>query len=260
MNSKNEDLINNTIVEIGKAAYQDAVAPSMKTVGNTLNGVVKMFLSPIRALIWGWEKIEKCVTEGLEKRLKNSKSNDLINPDARIAVPTVQALQYSANEDYIREMFLNLLANDMKKNNKTYIHPSYVEIIKQMSPLDAKILNLLSKYQSYIKAINPNIATNKNSNQIYVGAFPQWFIGQPIEGYNLFDISSSLLHLQKFGLIDLMYDRTAGNDGYEDLEGSELLITVLENYKKENPNACLKFTRSVIVVNDYGKAFVKVCL
>lgn len=261
MENDNKDIINTTISEIGKEVYNDAVSPSMKTVGKTLNGVVKIMLAPVRALIWGWEKIEKCVTDGLEKRFKNSKPEELTNPDARVAVPVIQALQYSANEDFIREMFLNLLANDMIKGNKAYIHPSYVEIIKQMSSLDAILLKVLSdKQKRFIKTINPNISVDKNSNQAYVGAFPECFLGFTIDGYSLFDISASLLHLQKFGLIDLMFDRTAGTDGYEELEKSDLLNIVLERYKQVNPNACLKFTKSIININDYGKSFIKVCI
>ncbi len=252
--------LESSTTEIVKNVYNDALSPTMKTVGQTLNGVVKILLSPISGLIWGWGKIKQCVICGLEKRLANKNQEDLQTPNPRIAVPVIQALQFSANEDEIREMFLNLLANDMDKNNNNLIHPSYVEIIKQMSTLDALLLKNLSKETNYIKTINPKIYVDKNSNQIYLNTYPEWFLGYTIDGYSIFDISSSLLHLQKFGLIDLMYDRTAGTDGYEEIEQSDLLKPIYNKFKSYNEKAFLSSTKSVVNINDYGKAFIKICL
>ena len=255
------EITSNVISEIGKEVYKDAISPSMKTIGKTAEGLVKFLLSPIRGLIWCWDKIENAVESGITKRLEGKTEEELTSPDPRIAVPAIQALTYSAQENEIREMFLNLLANDMQKDKKSLVHPTYVEIIKSMSPLDAHLLKILSlKMNGYIKLVNPKVSPKKNSGQIYSNATPDWFLGFTISDYSIFDISSSLLHLQKFGLIDLMYDRTAGTEEYAQIEDSPLLQPILAHYKNSNPEAILTFTHSVLNVNDYGKSFIKICM
>ena len=44
---------------------------------------------------------------------------------------------------------------------------------------------------------------------------PEWYLGWTIKGYTEFDVSASLVRLSKFGLIELMFDRTAGSDEYD---------------------------------------------
>jgi len=258
---KQNEIVSNFALEVGKEVYKDAISPSMKTIGKTANGVVKVLLAPIRSFIWCWDKIETALEEGLTKRLAHRKQEDLTNPDPRIAVPAVQTLTYSAQEENIREMFFNLLANDMQKDTKTLVHPTYVDIIKSMSSLDAQLLKILSlDLTKYIKVVNPKISPKKGSDKVYSNCMPEWFLGFSITGYSIFDTSASLLHLQKFGLIDLMYDRTAGTDGYKEIEESPLLLPILAQYQQMNPECLLTFTHSVLNINDYGKAFIRICL
>ena len=55
----------------------------------------------------------------------------------------MQAISYSMNSEELREMYSNLLAKSMNSDAKTLVHPSFVEIIKQLSPFDARFLKLL---------------------------------------------------------------------------------------------------------------------
>ena len=52
----------------------------------------------------------------------------------------MQALTYSLDEEHIREMFANLLAADMNADTKKGAHPAFVEFIKDMTPIEAKLL------------------------------------------------------------------------------------------------------------------------
>jgi hypothetical protein len=58
-------------------------------------------------------------------------------------VPALQALTYSLVEEAIREMFANLMAADMNSDRKGDVHPAFVELIKEMTPLEAQILRTL---------------------------------------------------------------------------------------------------------------------
>lgn len=240
--------------------YKDLAQPATKEIGNVLGRSAKALLVPIRSFLWGWEKIEQVVTEGVEKRFKKIPEEKRKTPEPEIAVPLMQALTYTAQNETLREMYLNLLANSMSTDKEKDVHPSFVELIKQMNSLDAKVFDKLSSVKGYQKTINPNISI-LGKNQFFVDATPEWFMGWTIQGYDIFDVSSSLVRLSKFGLIELMFDRTAEDD-YQQLKEHQVLIEILDKYRQANFQLELEITatESVAYVNEYGKQFKNACM
>lgn len=181
-------------------------------------------------------------------------------PNIMIAGPTLEALKYTYDEDKLREMYINLLASSMDSRKDAVVHPSYVHIIQQMDSFDAVLFKFLVAQVGNIKAINPNVGI-KGTNRIYVNAMPEWYItwNQTVD---VFQLSASLVRLSKFGLLELLFDRTAGKDGYESLENSPQLLDILHKYQMIDPTQELELRsmHSVIYVNDYGKDFAETCL
>ena len=151
-----------TAIEEGKAlakpVYEDLAQPAVKEVGTTLGRTVRVLLSPVRGLCWGFEKIEQVVTEGVERRLAKIPVEKQKTPEPEIAVPLMQALTYTAQNDTLREIYLNLLANAMNSDYEKDVHASYVEIIKQMNRLDVLVIERLISVKDNIKAITPNVS------------------------------------------------------------------------------------------------------
>lgn len=252
------------IIEVGTQlapeVYKDLAKPATQVVGSVAGRSVKALLSPVRVLLWGWEKIEQIVEEGINKRFEKIPEENRKTPDAEIAVPLMQALTYTVQNETLREMYLNLLANSMDSTKDKKVHPSYVELIKQMNSLDAKVFDKISINKGYQKVINPNI-TLKGKRQMYKDATPEWFLGWTIIGYDIFDISSSVIRLSKFGLVELLFDRTAGKGGYSELKGHKDLNDILTRYLIANPQTELEITatKSILYVNEYGKQFLSAC-
>jgi Abortive infection alpha len=254
-----EDLINEAKA-LTPEVYKDVAKPALQEIGNVAGRTVKALLSPIRGLLWGWEQIEKLVEEGVKKRFEAIPEERRKTPDPEIAVPLIQALSYTAQNETLREMYLNLLANSMDTSKAKDVHPSFVELIKQMNSLDAKVFDKLSKGSGYQQVINPTIEI-KDQNKFFSKATPDWFIGWTIENYDAFDVSASFVRLSKFGLIELMLDRTAGEDNYNELKSDKYLSEILARYQEDNPNLVLEIgaMKSVVYVNEYGMQFKKVC-
>lgn len=240
--------------------YKDLAKPAVQEVGSVAGRTVKALLSPIRGMLWGWEQIEKIVEEGVKERFEKIPDDRKKSPNPEIAVPLIQALSYTAQNETLREMYINLLSNSMDLNMDKIVHPSFVEIIKQLNSLDAKVFDKISETKFYQKILNPIIRV-KDKGQFFTGATPEWYIGWSIEGFNEFDISASLIRLSKFGLIELMYDRTSSKDGYDNLRSTPYLKNILENYKSAHPNIELEIagTESLTYVNEYGNQFRKAC-
>ena len=245
-----------------KPVYEDLLQPATKEIGTVLGRTVRALLSPVRGLCWGIETIEQIMTSGVTKKLENVLQEKIHAPEPEIAVPIMLALTYTAQNDTLREMFLNLLANSMNSDFDKVVHPSYVEIVKQMNHLDAVVFAKLGQTSSkYIKAITPNIAI-KGTDKVFSDAMPQWFVGWSVENFDIFDVSACLVRLARLGLVELMYDRTAGKDGYENLESSVLITSIFDKHVGEKSNLGLELTatHNVLYVNEFGRQFAKACL
>ena len=119
--------------------YKDIAKPALQEVGSVAGRTVKALLSPIRGMLWGWEQIEMFVEEGVKKKFERIPEERRKSPEPEIAVPLLQALTYTAQNETLRDMYINLLANSMDSDKEKVVHPSFVEIIKQMNTLDAKV-------------------------------------------------------------------------------------------------------------------------
>lgn len=101
----------------------------------------------IRSMV-GRANIEK-TRKMLEKKLEFVDSTLIEPPESYIAFPALLALSYSMDSDELREMYANLLAASMTVTKKQYVHPAFVEIIKQMTPDEANIFKILPRKGLY---------------------------------------------------------------------------------------------------------------
>jgi hypothetical protein len=255
-----EDKLADEVTKLAPEVYKDLVKPAAQEVGAVAGRSAKFLLSPVRALLWSWEQIEQVVVDGVNRRFEKIPEKQRKTPDPEIAVPLIQSLTYTVHNDTLREMYLNLLANSMDTAMDKNVHPSFVDLIKQMSSLDAKVFEKTASKIGYQKIINPHVAI-KNQDKIFLNSAPEWFIGWKIEGYDIFDTSASMLRLRKFGLIELMFDQTAGNESYDELKTHVELHAILDLYRKKNLTLELelKATSSILYVNEYGMQFKAAC-
>jgi len=240
--------------------YKDLAKPTAEEIGTVAGRTVKALLSPLRGMLWGWEQIEKVIEEGIEKRLEKIPESNRKSPEPEIAVPAIEALRYTAQNETLREMYLNLLGNSMDNRKKNIVHPSFVDLIKKMNSLDAKVFEKISTNTNYQKIFNPTIAI-KGTGKYFRDATPKWYTGWKIENYNEFDVSASIVRLSKFGLIELMFDRTAGKEDYSEIKNSEFIMNQLNTYKIINPNKEIEIagTKSIFYLNEFGKQFKSGC-
>jgi len=250
--------------EVAKTAAQ-VIPNTLAETDGALSTLVGWFnnvvLYPVKkANITYCYKLES-FEDDLKTKISSIPGEYLHNPNITIAGPTLEALKYTFDEEELRKMYVNLLASSMDTRKDRVVHPSYVDIIRNMNSFDAVLFEFLSQHKErYIKAIYPMVRI-KGTNKIFTQATPEWFIEWK-PSINIFDTSASLIRLSKLGLIELMYDRDTVGASYEALDSSEILIEILQRYQSHNTNQELEITstKCVIYVNDHGKQFAKVCL
>lgn len=128
--------------ELGKA-----LAPLGSELGSTATLIGTRITGAIKGLVYGYDTVSDWLMRAVTERLKSTPKEKIVEPDPRIAVPAIQALTYSINEEHIRDMFASLLAADMNADTKKDAHPAFTQLIKEMTSLDALVLRQLRNPQ-----------------------------------------------------------------------------------------------------------------
>ena len=72
--------------------YDDLFHPTAIIVGDRLQGATKIALSPLSAMIWGYDQISQYIEEKVSEyfKKKNIKEEEISTPDPSIAVPIIE--------------------------------------------------------------------------------------------------------------------------------------------------------------------------
>ncbi|WP_444894380.1 DUF4393 domain-containing protein [Microbulbifer sp. JMSA004] len=132
--------------------YKDAISPAAKEIGKGLQTIAKaanLALRPVAGLVWGYEKIEDYIASELPKKIRSKDPKKIVTPELHLAGPLLESLKFTGYQDILREMYLHLLATSMDKDAAIRAHPTFVEIIRQLSPDEAKLLAFIGALPGY---------------------------------------------------------------------------------------------------------------
>lgn len=188
-------------IETVPELYDDSLKPTVQESGKILSIIPRTIyaaLVPLRKWIANKEYSLAETEKLLEKKLEHIGEDKIVTPDAYVAVPAIQAISYSMDNDELRNLYANLLAKSMNIDTKEKVHPSFVEIIKQMSPVDARVFKGIIEspfapiIDLYVKI--PEGGTDCHQYNISWMEFSSYDI-----------ISVSLDNLLRLGLIDIPF-------------------------------------------------------
>jgi hypothetical protein len=171
------------------------LAPLGQETGAVSIKVGRMLLAPVRGLVTGLETVGTWLREAVVERLKDVPEDEIVEPNPRIAVPAVQALVYSFSDELIREMFANLLAANMNAKTNDRAHPAFIEFIKQMTPIDARVLEIVSHAPQIEFRVKVSRAEGVHSSIASRFSFE-------VPGLRLYQIAESMDNLVRMGLVE----------------------------------------------------------
>jgi hypothetical protein len=210
-------------------AFGKEIVPAGREAGAVALRVSGLLLRAVDASISGIEHAGVWVQQAVRERLAGVKPEKVVPPDARIAVPVLQALVSSLDDEVIRDMFANLLANDMNADTKSFVHPSFVELIKEMAQLEARIFHNLHKIGGLFKltfksAKIPMGRFDTAAGKIsYVHSFVRYSF--PNLGYD--EGFVALSNLLRLGLVDIVMPIKMAKNGIGSSGSAELMMTPL---------------------------------
>jgi hypothetical protein len=236
--------------------YEDVIQPTAKEVGVTLQKTVHMALSPISAMVWGYDKIEEFVKISVAKRLEKIPPEQIRTPLPQIAGPALEALKYTGHDENLREMFSKLLATAMDEKTAATAHPSFVEIIRQLSPDEAKICRLI-KHQTDFPIINLYEKVDENNQRSYLTNFSVLGYEAACEIPKL--IQRYLDNLHRLGLIKIQFDKWLTDEtNYTKLETHPDFIDLIKQMKTSDLKS--KTEKGVIQRTNFGGQFFDACI
>lgn len=192
--------------------------------------------------------------EELATSISNVPSEKLIEPSLLITAQALDNSRYCIEEGKLREMFVSLISNSMNSDYCEYVHPSFAEIIKQMSPLDANIIKCF-KGSSSDGLLICQYNLNDSSGGGITTLLDNVFIDYPTS--NLPECSLAISSLIRLGLLQVDYDTfILPKDKYTAFREHSWFQTLQEDY----PNQTVYVKEGRVWLTPLGQSFVKVCI
>lgn len=189
----------------------------------------------------------------LESSISQIPPEKLVEPSTQTTAQALENSKYCIDEENLRSMFTSLISNSMNSDYQKDIHPSFAEIIKQMSPLDAEIINVF-----------------KNSP---INGFPlaRYQLSKELGGFSLLlehvfleyrtsDLAAnslSISSLSRLGLLTTSYDTSFHTNGiYKPFAEHPWFKMLQEKF----PNEIVALHPGIVSLTPLGRSFTRVCI
>lgn len=246
-----------------------AMSPVAESVGTTIAALWKITFGGID--IYAEKKHVERVNslnqfkKELESKISDIPVDKLLEPKLHIVGPSIEASKYYFENEELRSMFSNLIAASLNIDTSEKSHPAFVEIIKQLSPLDANNLSLFKAGRALPIAEYRLILENNGGYSVLK---THVFLENPhIDNIDL--IASSMSNLLRLGLISIKYtEQLKAVGSYDKLENYPFFVNI-KNILKNNIEVpipmfigCIDITsqNGLVKVTPLGRDFISICL
>lgn len=249
--------------EVVKDAYADGIKPILKPTGDIVGMVpraIKAALLPCEKWILNREYNLAETKKLLESKLADVDPKNIKSPEAYIAVPTLQYISYCMDNEELRNMYANLLASSMNTIIKNGVHPGFVEIIKQLSPDEAKILKFFSK-EEMLPTITLRAKNDKEEWMNIISDFSN--VGELANCEETLEIGVYIDNLIRLGLIEKGTGSNVlvNDELYKNLENHEYIKRAKQKIKElEVGYNKPEIRKSYIYLTSFGEQFCEICL
>ena len=256
-----EEKLESALVEVGKETVSDLVRPTSKSIGDNIGLLVDGVMGWLG--YWG-EKQRIKRTAYLEDYKKKITENihgipedKLIEPPIRIVGPAIEASKYFVEEEYCRDMFAKLIASSCDSSKTKSVHPAFPEIIKQLTPMDAKFLMLFKNNNAY-----PAAELTEVHKDGKVSPFPNMLFDFKESGVHFdfteeFELTKTVESLSSFGLLMKNTKVLELNYDYDRFKEHWFYKTILPKLSEDSK---VRITKYRIEPTWLGQDFIRSCL
>lgn len=153
--------------EILKAAGNN---PQVKEAGQnlgqtavTITKAINNALMPLAAVNFAFDKARNYFAERFQQDISAKTAaippEQVVEPKPSIAGPALQGLAFTHEEPNLKEMYLSLIATSMDGRVAANAHPAFVEVIRQLSSEDARLIRSVLLSASAIPIVEVRLTT-----------------------------------------------------------------------------------------------------
>lgn len=237
----------------------DDLHPAVKQVARTVSiifGSVNTLLIPLEITsALANHKAENFIRKITQTASRIPKER-LDNPNIAIIGPALEGAKYSFTNDDLRDMYANLIAKSLDKAEAGNQFLSFVHIINQLSPAEARLFKSLFKNDSFMSY--PIARINYINEQGFIVAM-DCLSNYQFEELSEKQIANMIQNLGRLGLIDIDHEVHISSDpnAYDYVENSESI----ENIRKYAPSGFdVGFNKALFRLSLFGKSFYITCI
>ena len=240
-----------------KAIYGDLAQPGIQQVGKALGSVLGFG----NTLLWPIQLINERTKIALQKnlddfreRMESKQLESVVEIAPEIGVPIAEKLSY-IQDDELRALYLNLLENGATIDGASSVHPSFVNVINNMCPDEAKLVAALSKevvlpvVVGYVQRVPANLGKRQVVNvrmQEYTKL--NSFTNLPAYLSNLEGLGLLSVNLETHYIAEHLYAKLIE------------LITLEVTPFLDAEFSAVEISKGMIKFTDFGRLFVKACI
>jgi len=246
--------------EVAKSTYEDVAHPALKPTGEILGLVpraVRAAILPLEKWIVGREYNLAETKKLLDIKLQNVAPEKISPPEAHIGVPALQYISYCMDSEELRDMYAELLAKSMNEATRGGVHPSFVEIIKQLCPDEAKIIK-------FIDEVIPVIALRyQNNTGQYIEVLRNFSdVGERAKCECPGNTQRYIENMERLGLIATVFGESIAGEGvYEALENHPMMQSFMARKKGlEETGYFATINKGLYRLTSFGHSFIVTCI
>lgn len=203
------------------------------------------------------QEVDNLFLKDIVTEVSNIPIDQIQEPKLSVLGPALEASKYYIDDEELRSLFAKLIAASMDNSKNEVLQPAFVEIIKQMSPIDAK--NLINLYDIKDKQ-NPivSIILESKDSKNYKEVFDHFYI-ENIGNISHVRVASSLLNLKRLGLIEINYGVFLSDENrYLSYENHPIIKQFKNEYNDDLHS--IKLKKGLIKITNFGMDFCKICI
>ena len=264
MNSSDDtELVGKTLKTVLEETpvYHDLLQPGVRQLGKSLETLAKgtqIVVSPIAAMVWGYETIREYLLVALSEKLKDRPRERLTPPSPSIAVPAIESLRYTAHEESLREMYLKLLATAIDSETASQAHPAFVEVIRQLTPDEARMLKSL---HPQVPAPAITLRAVQKGDEVakpYTDCIRNFtYLGNRQDAPGL--VPAYIANLCRLGLAEVVNGQILNTALYEKLEDHPVIVSEIKQIEdgwQRDPT----IVRQTVRTTEFGTLFFYACV
>lgn len=274
------------LIKVADKTYDDLAKKPLGEAGNALANLVKFIALPFSFLGMTADELNEKYKKFIKKALNGTKEVDRVEPNPRVVSSLFEYVKYIFYEydkdgaEELYNMFADLLAASISRDMTDKVHPAHIEILKQITNDEAKIINhikhnerwpiidLLVKPATEIsKMIGVSGKSNIKSNEKMEDYNKVLELGATIRrnvtilGYQAgckFPDKTNIYidNLERLGLIRIGAKVLATGE-YDNIRNSDYFKSVLN--EEGLSISTIAISKKYFRVTNFGKTFIDVC-